>query len=262
MAKQDNKGATLLAALASAAVVGVAWAADAWQRDRAQRKMHRTLVDLLLNALTADDPVTARHSRRVADLSYALAESCEMGTRELATLRVAALLHDMGKIDDRFFYIIHSRKPLSAQQRDEIKTHPHTSAHILEPLEPLHPGIQCIVSSHHECWDGSGYPRGLDHDGIPLAARIIAVADAFDAMTQPRSYKEPLSIEEALDKLSEGVGKQFDPALVRQVEHPEVLSRWIEVARRGLEDERHHLAHPTPTEAVHETAGAESEGKS
>jgi putative nucleotidyltransferase with HDIG domain len=256
MAKLDQKGA--LVALASAAVVGFAWAYDALRRDRAQRQMHRTLVDLLLNALTADDPVTARHSRRVADLSYALAESCGMTDRELSTLRVGALLHDMGKIDDRFFFIMHSRKPLSAKQRDEIKTHPHTSAHILEPLEPLHPGIQCIVSSHHECWDGSGYPRGLDHEGIPLAARIIAVADAFDAMTQPRSYKEPLSIEEALDNLGEGSGKQFDPALVRQVETPEVLTQWIDIARRGLEDERYHLAHPSPTEAAMQEVGAGS----
>jgi putative nucleotidyltransferase with HDIG domain len=257
MAKLDDNRGAALAALASAVVMGAAWAIDAVRRDRTQRRMHRRLVDLLLNALTADDPATARHSRRVADLSYVLAEKRRMPSRDLATLRVAALLHDMGKIDDRFFYIIHSRKPLSPTQRDEIKTHPHTSAHILQPLEALHPGIQCIVSSHHECWDGSGYPRGLDHEQIPLAARIIAVADAFDAMTQPRSYKEPLSVEEALDKLAEGAGKQFDPALVRQVESPDVLRQWKDIARRGLDEERQHLANPSPTEAAHEKVGAD-----
>ncbi|HEX8692385.1 MAG TPA: HD domain-containing phosphohydrolase [Longimicrobium sp.] len=241
---------TLAAALASAAVVGVAWALDASQRERRQSEMHRILVELLLNALTADDPVTARHSRRVADLSYALAEACGMARGERATLRVAALLHDMGKIDDRFFHIIHSRKPLSREQRDQIKSHPHQSAHILEPLEKLHPGIQDIVSSHHECWDGSGYPRGLGTQEIPLGARIITVADAFDAMTQPRRYKDPLSVEEALDKLEEGVGRQFDPQLVRLVESPPVLGLWREVAERGLRDEREHLAHPNPTEAA------------
>jgi putative nucleotidyltransferase with HDIG domain len=249
--------ATTLAALASAAVVGAAWLADAIRRDRQARVVHRTLVDLLLNALTADDPVTARHSRRVADLSFALAQATGMHTRELATLRVAALLHDMGKIDDRFFHIIHSRKPLSREQRAQIKNHPHMSAHILEPLEKLHPGIQCIVSSHHECWDGSGYPRGLDHGGIPLAARIISVADAFDAMVQPRKYKDAMEVEEALEKLEEGAGKQFDPALVRLLGQAPLLEEWKEIARAGLADERDHIAHPNPTEAALEHAGSE-----
>ena len=245
MAKTPNTRSTtglLGAALASAGVVAAGWAYDALRRERSTRLMHRKLIDLLLNALTADDPVTARHSRRVADLSFALAGAVGLGRRERATLRVAALLHDMGKIDDRFFHIVHSRKPLTEQQRTEMKFHPHLSAHILEPLEALHPGIMCIVSSHHECWNGTGYPRRLAGEDIPLAARIISVADAFDAMTQPRKYRAPLSTEEALDALFEGSGEQFDPQLVRLVETTPVLSQWVEIARQGLADERAALA--------------------
>jgi putative nucleotidyltransferase with HDIG domain len=240
-----------VAALASAGVVGAAWALDATRRKNAARHLHRQVVELLLNALTADDPVTARHSRRVADLSFALGQaSGRLPREEMATLRVAALLHDMGKIDDRFFLIVHSRKPLSDAERAQIKHHPHQSAKILEPLEELHPGIMRIVSSHHECWDGNGYPRGIAGEEIPLAARIIALADVFDAMTQPRSYKQAMPVEEALEKLDEGCGRQFDPHLVTLVESDRVLDQWMAIAHQGLDDELRHLAHPNPTEAT------------
>lgn len=248
---EERSGAVARAALASAGLVGMGWAIDALRRDRKARRVHRKLIDLLLNALTADDPVTARHSRRVADLSFVLARAyCHLSRRELATLRVAALLHDMGKIDDRFFQIVHSRKKLSREQRDEIKHHPDRSARILAPLEEIHPGIQQIVSSHHECWDGSGYPCGRDGQNIPLAARIIAVADVFDALTQPRRYKDPMSVEEALEKLDEGSGHQFDPHLVDLAESSDVLPAWIEIARRGVQEEEYHIQHPNATETA------------
>ncbi len=222
------------AALATAAAMSVAWMWDAMRRDQSSARLHRGMVDILLNALTAGDPVTARHSRRVADLSYALAEAVGMRGKELRTLRIAALLHDMGKIDDRFFHIIHSRKPLTSKQRSEIKSHPHESAHILAPLEGEHPGLQHIVSSHHECWDGSGYPRGLEDVEIPLGARIISLADAFDAMTQPRTYRDALPLETALAELHDGAGSQFDPALVDLASASPVRDVWEQVARRDL----------------------------
>lgn len=225
-------------AVASAGLVGLGWMIDTARRKRAARRLHRGMVDLLLNALYAGDPVTARHSRRVADLSYALAEAAGMRGGELRTLRVAALLHDMGKIDDRFFHIVHSRKPLTGEQRQEIKNHPHESAHILQPLETQHPGITQIVSSHHECWDGSGYPQGIRELDIPLGARIIALADAFDAMTQPRKYRDAMPLERALQKLREGSGSQFDPALVDLACTHEVRDGWEEVVQRDLFAER------------------------
>lgn len=231
-------------ALATAAAVSVGWLLDSMRRERVAAQLHRDMVDILLNALTAGDPVTARHSRRVADLSYALAQAAGMRGRELRTLRIAALLHDMGKIDDRFFHIIHSRKPLTRQQRAEIKSHPHESAHILAPLETEHPGIQQIVSSHHECWDGSGYPRGLETEEIPLGARIISLADAFDAMSQPRKYRDALPLEKALSELREGSGSQFDPSLVDLVCAEPVRSAWNEVAQRDLFAERCALDEP------------------
>lgn len=225
-------------ALLGLGVAAAAWLADARLRSRHTRRLHRTLVDVLLNALTADDSRTARHSRRVADLTDALAEELRLPREERATLRVASLLHDMGKVDDRYFHILHSRKPLTPEERAQIRSHPHQSAHILEPLEKFHPGITGIVSSHHECWNGKGYPRGLRGEKIPLGARIIAVADVFDAITQPRAYKSPTPPEDALGRIRDDAGTHFDPGVVRLLEEPAVWRRWREVARRGGAEER------------------------
>jgi HD-GYP domain-containing protein (c-di-GMP phosphodiesterase class II) len=226
------------AALTGAGLVSLAWGLDALRREHARHMLHRRMVELLLNTLTAGDPVTARHSRRVADLSYALGVAIGMPRREQHTLRVAALLHDMGKLDDRFFHIVHSRKPLTDDERERIQYHPHESAHILAPLEPNHPGLREIVSSHHECWNGDGYPRGLAGEQIPLGARIIAVADAFDAMTQPRKYRGELSVPDALAEVRRDAGTHFDPALVRALHEPSLVERWTEIARRGVFAER------------------------
>ncbi|MGI9189917.1 MAG: HD-GYP domain-containing protein [Longimicrobiaceae bacterium] len=232
--------------LAGAALVGAAWKLDALRRDRRAARMHRVAIELLLNALQADDAVTGRHSRRVADLADALADQFRMNRRERATLRVAALLHDMGKVDDRFFHIIHSRDPLTPEQRAEMEGHPGHGADILEPLEAIHPGIREIVSSHHECWDGSGYPQGRAASEIPLGARIIALADVFDAITQPRAYRDPVEIPVALDHLRQGAHSKFDPQLVELIATPRVWTRWARIARRGLRDERSQEDEPAP----------------
>jgi putative nucleotidyltransferase with HDIG domain len=219
---------------------GVAGAASFWHVRRLgehARRLHRTLVDLLLNALTADDSATARHSRRVADLTDALAGALRLGREDRATLRVGALLHDLGKVDDRYFDILHSRGQLTPEQRAQMQTHPWQSAHILEPLEKFHPGIKDVVSSHHECWNGEGYPRGLEGEEIPLGGRIIAMADVFDALTQPRTYHAPVPPEDVLGKLRDGAGTHFDPELVKLLDRPEVWRRWEEIARRGLREE-------------------------
>lgn len=239
------------AGLAAAGLVATAWWIDAARRDQRAAQVHRTLVDLLLNALTAGEASTARHSRRVANYTDAVARALGFSRQEHATLRVASLLHDMGKIEDRFFDIVHSRHPLSPEQRAEIRKHPSESAYILQPLEPLHPEITAIVGSHHECWDGSGYPRGLQGEAIPLAARIISVADVFDAMTQTRSYREGLSFEEGMRELQAGAGERFDPGVVELVASPEVQRRWREIFWSGrAEEAREQGAHRRPEAAA------------
>jgi len=230
-------GPLVLSATVAASLVGGAWWSDAWRRERHTARLHRTMVDLLLNALTAGDAVTARHSRRVAHLADAVARRYGFTRDEHATLRVAALLHDMGKIDDRVFHIVHSCDPLTHEERDEIQRHPNHSAEILRPLEEIHPGITEIVESHHECWDGEGYPAGLAGEEIPLRARIISVADVFDALTQPRTYHDPMPVPEAMERIRSNAGSRFDPGVVATIEEPGVRKRWEEIAARGRREE-------------------------
>jgi len=225
-----NPSTILNAALAggSLAVVGL----SLYDRNRAWSRfsrLHRATVDMLLNALTADDESTAHHSRRVADLTDALVGEMGIGARQRATIRVAALLHDMGKVDDRFFDMVHSRQSLSREERGEMERHPHQSAYILEPLEWMHAGLSSIVTSHHERWDGRGYPQGLSGPEIPIGSRLIAVADVFDALTQARSYREPVPVEDALAEIRRCAGHQFDPQVVQLLERPGVLKRWEEI---------------------------------
>jgi putative nucleotidyltransferase with HDIG domain len=225
------------ATLGAAAVAATAWTAATRRQQKQSARLHRILVELLLNALSSGDPVTARHSRRVANLADVLAEAIGMRGKAHATLRVAALLHDMGKIEDELFPLIHSPRPLSDEERDQINHHPCESATILQPLEPFHRGLTRIVSSHHECWNGNGYPNRLKGEEIPLEARIISIADVFDAMTQPRRYHEPRPIGDVLAEIRRAAGQRFDPALVSLLDDPAVESRWVEIAEAGRREE-------------------------
>ena len=240
---------SMLGAASGAALVALAWRADARWRRRERARLHRVLVDLLLNTLSAGDPVTERHSRRVADLADIVFATYPFGTRDHATLRLAALLHDMGKIDDRFFDILHSCEPLSDEERQMIEEHPHESADILQPLEAIHPGLSRLVESHHECWDGDGYPNGLSGSSIPLGARIISVADVFDALTQPRAYRKALSVDEAMKELERGSGTRFDPSVVQRVEREDVRREWRKIVERGRLEEGQGKLDPVPSEA-------------
>jgi putative nucleotidyltransferase with HDIG domain len=224
-------------ALVGAAAASLAWSLLLRAQRRQTARIHRALVDLLLNALSAGDRVTERHSRRVADLTDALARSYGIRGKPYSTLRLAALLHDLGKIDDRFFEILHSCEPLSPEERSRIEEHPNEGADMLDPLEEIHPGIVRIVEAHHEWWNGKGYPLGLSGAEIPLGSRLISVADVFDALTQPRSYRQALSPEAALHEIRNGSGTRFDPEVVERLHRQEVLSAWVEVVERGKREE-------------------------
>ena len=226
------------ASFATAGALGIAWRADARRRDRMSKKLRRVMVDLLLNALSSGDAFTERHSRRVANLTDVLGCTFGLDRERKARLRVASLLHDMGKIDDRFFHILHSCEALSPAERSKIKQHPHESAYILTPLERIYPGITYIVESHHESWDGGGYPRRLRGEEIPLEARIISIADVFDAMSQPRAYKEPRKVQDVLQEIGRSAGERFDPGLVERLHRPDVLAAWRKIAFEGRETER------------------------
>lgn len=169
-------------------------------------------IRALAATLDARDPYTAGHSERVSALSVLMGRQLQSGEADLDVLRLGALLHDIGKIglSDEVL-----RKPgaLTAEEFEQIKRHPAVGARILRQVPFLAPHIP-IVELHHERPDGRGYPFGLRGDEIPLAARIVHVADAFDAMTSARAYRPARGAAEAIAELQRYTGTQFDPVSV------------------------------------------------
>jgi len=169
----------------------------------------------LVAALDARDKETAGHSERVAELTMAIAAEMglEPGTEEWRYVSWAALLHDVGKIairDD----VLCKPGPLTPEEWESMRQHPLAGHGILSSVDFLSPASE-IVLSHHERFDGTGYPRGLAGEEIPLGARIFSIADSFDAMTSDRPYRAAMPPEEALAEILRNSGTQFDPACVR-----------------------------------------------
>ena len=171
------------------------------------------VIGALAAALDARDPYTAGHSQRVAQLSVLLAWEMQLPEEDRETLRLGALLHDVGKIGISDSVL---RKPgkLTQEEFDHIKLHPVLGARILRPLAFLAPHLP-VVELHHERLDGRGYPLGLRGDDIPLFARIVHVADAFDAMTSARAYRPARPAAQAMAELWRNVGTDFDPRVVQ-----------------------------------------------
>jgi len=178
------------------------------------RKEVLSTIYALAATVDARDHYTYGHSKRVSNYAVALAEAVELSPERIATIRTAALLHDIGKIgisDD----LLTKAKLLNEEDWKPVHAHPALAVSILKHVEGLAPCIPGI-HYHHERYDGTGYPDGLAGDNIPLDARIIAVADAYEAMTSPRPYrKKTLTPEEALEELKRCADTQFDPELVK-----------------------------------------------
>lgn len=181
-------------------------------RTRRAGRMLSSTVESFVLALHARDAYTAQHSERVATMSVLLAKALRLTAEQVERVRVAALLHDIGKLGIRE-HILQKNGKLAPEEFDHIKTHPLLAETILQPIKPLRSLIP-IVKHEHEAFDGTGYPDGLRGEAIPLEARIIAIADAYDALTSDRPYRKALSTEEAFAILKQGTGTQWDPKLV------------------------------------------------
>jgi putative nucleotidyltransferase with HDIG domain len=169
-------------------------------------------VKVLSAAIDARDPYTLGHSTRVSKLSLQIGKMLGFSRSELEDLEIASLFHDVGKLKTPD-YVLLKEGPLNPLELHEISDHPEQGAAILSRAKSLHKYIPA-VRHHHEWYNGEGYPDGLRGNDIPLHAAIIAVADAFDAMTSSRPYKKPLTCEEALGELNRYSGKQFAPRVV------------------------------------------------
>jgi len=169
-------------------------------------------VEALANALEANDEYTSRHARSISDLSLRVGEALGLDERTLKQLELGALLHDIGKIGIPSD-ILSKPGRLTAEERRIVRTHPELGERIIAPIDRLQ-SVCPIVRHCHERWDGAGYPDGISGEDIPLESRIIFVCDAYHAMTTDRPYRRRVSHPEALRRLAEGAGTQFDPRVI------------------------------------------------
>jgi putative two-component system response regulator len=166
----------------------------------------------LANAVEAKDPSTEHHCSRLAQAALAMARAISLPEEEAEAIGYGAALHDVGKIGVAE-HILRKPGPLTEAEWAEMRRHPGIGAGIVEPLQ-LGRLVAPIIRYHHEHWDGAGYPDGLRGLAIPIGARIVSVADAFDAMTHDRPYRPAMSTEQAVAELTAQAGRQFDSDLV------------------------------------------------
>jgi len=167
--------------------------------------------------LEAKDPYTAHHSERVAAIALDLGRALGLSPGQMEALEKAARFHDVGKVavPDS---VLNKEGPLAPEEWERMRRHPEISVALLEPLREHMAAAFPAILHHHERLDGSGYPAGLRGEEIPLLARVLAVADAYEAMTSDRPYRRGLDPEEALRRLKEEAGRQFDPEVVAAFE--------------------------------------------
>jgi putative nucleotidyltransferase with HDIG domain len=187
------------------------------------RQVHQRYVDLkdaysgtirsLVAAIEAKDPYTKGHSVRVARYAVAISRALDLRDEDVERIEYASLLHDLGKVGISRA-LLAKESALTDFEFDQIRQHPDIGAHILESV-PFLADVRPIVQYHHERIDGAGYGQGLAGDAIPLAARVLAVADSYDAMTSERPYRHALTHEAAVAELEAGVDRQFDADVVR-----------------------------------------------
>ncbi len=170
-------------------------------------------IETLLSVLRARDPYICHHSIRVEKYAAAVAERLGLGEKEIFHLRVAALLHDLGKVKLNQATLSRPGR-LSAGEWEKMKLHTLWGADVIKCIDGFKP-VEAAITYHHERYDGTGYPEGLRGEEIPIEARILAVADSFDAMTTSRPYQPAKKLSEAIDELKRNAGTQFDPRVVK-----------------------------------------------
>ncbi|MCJ7701592.1 MAG: response regulator [Anaerolineales bacterium] len=180
------------------------------------REAYESSLMMLANAIEVRDSYTRGHVERVRDYALLMAQQMGWGTVQLNRLRFGAILHDIGKIHIRES-ILRKKGKLSEQEWQLIREHPITGAEMVKDIPYLQDALPIIIH-HHEYWDGSGYPHGLAGQDIPPTARIVVVADAFDAMTTDRPYQPSKTLAEALKEIVAYAGIKYDPEVVEALQ--------------------------------------------
>lgn len=177
-----------------------------------QQQTYLNTIQALVSAIEASDSYTKGHSERVTRYCMEIGCRLKLAADRLQILERAAILHDIGKIGIDLS-LLHKEGKLTPKDIRELQQHPSIGMHILEPIEFLH-DVRVCIGQHHERFDGMGYPNRIKKDDLLIEARILAVADSFDAMTSDRPYRKALPLDSAISELHENSGSQFDPAIV------------------------------------------------
>ncbi len=197
-----------------------------YKQNIALQKINEELLQLMVATVEAQDPYTSGHSQRVARYARTIARVAGLSNQESERIAIAALLHDVGKIYGDFAPILRKPGRLTDAEYEIMKTHPARGAALVERVSNFADIVPSILA-HHEAWDGRGYPHGLSGERIPIAARVIALADTIDAMSTSRPYRAAMSAEVVRNELDRERGRQFDPglcaALLRQEAWREIV---------------------------------------
>jgi len=205
-------------------------------------QVNRDLLVLMVKAIEARDPYTSGHSLRVSQIAEQIGDEMGLAAGTVEQIRTAALLHDVGKIHEDFAPLLRKNSKLDPTEKALMQTHPSRSAELVDTISGFRGPIEAAVRHHHENFDGSGYPVGLAGAAIPLAARIVMIADTMDAMATDRPYRAALGLDQVVTELKSMAGRQFDPDLVALVVRSEAIRAMIAArttkaasAYRGLE---------------------------
>src|SRR5947207_3771399 len=205
------------------------------QRERTKlERLSIATLEALVNALEAKDPHMRGHSARVADLSATVAHHLGMSEEDVELVRIAGRLHDIGKIGTREA-VLNKQGALTPEEFEHVRQHVIIGSQILAPLTHLGDIIPA-VRHHHERFDGTGYPDGLRGEDIPVVARVVTVADVFDAITSNRPYRTALPLEAAREEIARGCGSHFDPV---------VAEAFLRIPLARLEEITRHYEHLT-----------------
>jgi HD superfamily phosphohydrolase YqeK len=181
------------------------------------QRVNKELLEVMVKAIEARDPYTSGHSLRVSEYARSIARDLGLSVRQIDQIGSAAVLHDVGKIYEEFAPLLRKEGKLTPDERMLMQRHPARSAELAATIAEFRGAVELAIKHHHENYDGTGYPDGLSEQEIPLAARIIMIADTMDAMTTDRPYRKALTFDRTLEELKKFSGKQFDPKLVELV---------------------------------------------
>ncbi len=184
---------------------------DIYQRLLDSNSYQIDITNTLLSMLYEKSSETGEHSKRMENYCYSIGKELQLSSKEMNELSLLTLLHDIGKLCINP-NILQKPGSLTSVEWEEMKLHTELGCRIVQTIPGL-ARVADLILSHHEHWDGNGYPRGLKGEEIPLQCRILAVADAFDAMTNDRVYRKAMNREEAILEIERNAGTQFDPEI-------------------------------------------------